>query len=1088
MLSLAGAVTLAVAGLSGAGTTGAWAQAPSWNLYGDGGSFYVPITLAPSPRGGPPQLLVSLTLNGYSQPSDFILDTGSLGLVADPNHYTPGNDPVLAPYATITYTTSGDNPVGSLYLTNVQINGANGQSVIARVPILGSTNYGYRQLGVGFDRGGISIGQSSSGPLTPANNSYNMNPFLALVSGPGVSTMQPGYIIGMNGFSSLGLGPGVLLGLTSQNTSGYAFQQLASNGGLPSYCSVAGMNCPLQWSAQTGAISVTTGGQTYDLGSLGLLPDSGISYMIVNAPGNNVPVGPGNCSDGSTPPNNCLQSGRVEIFLPGQTQAAYSFRLDDTANPSVPFGVQITQGAGVSNLGRTFFENLNYLYDPINGFVGFQAAGTTGTDALIIPMLALQGTMTLPDGFLATFPTFLMSGLTVQQTGSGGLNGPITGPGGLILQSGNFSLGGTNNYSGGTTVNGGTLTIAGAGSIVGDVTVNSGGRLTNNGTIGGNGLLTVNAGGAFTNNGTVNTPLQWQLNQGTFTNNGTFIADLANTGTASNAGTLTGSLINGNTGVFGNTGTINGTVSNMGMFANNGSVTGNFANMGMLSGNGTIGGNLVSSGVLSPGNSVGTITVAGNFTSTGGTYVTEVTGQGQSDRMLITGTANLQGGQVAVNPVPGQPFAPVTRYTIVSAAGGVSGAFSGVNSTPFLRPSLSYDANNVYLTLQIGGFGNAAQNPLQQGVGNALDSTASTAVGDYALVLGTLAGLAPSQVQAILTSLSGANYAGFSSSMVQGAQLFMSNFASQAGRGGAPGGNRVALAEACDVACDTTMSARWGAWGGAVGGLGTIGAGTSLGAVTYNAGGFAAGLDRAFADSFRAGVAVGYSAGTQWVSGFSGQGNTNTVQFGLYGNYADGPVYADALFGYAYSSNQMTRQIVIPGLASRTAWGQAGANQFFGQLEAGYRIDIGTRANAYVTPFARLQAYTGTQNGFTETGAQSLNLSVAQQTTNSLRSVIGAQIGSRIDLGWREKLALQLRLGWSHEYADVSRPVTAALAGAPGVPFTSYGVSPTRDGVLLGFAADTAVAEATSLYLRYEGTLAGQDGSHALTAGVRLTW
>jgi len=42
---------------------------------------------------------------------------------------------------------------------------------------------------------------------------------------------------------------------------------------------------------------------------------------------------------------------------------------------------------------------------------------------------------------------------------------------------------------------------------------------------------------------------------------------------------------------------------------------------------------------------------------------------------------------------------------------------------------------------------------------------------------------------------------------------------------------------------------------------------------------------------------------------------------------------------------------------------------------------------------------------------------VAQQGTNSLRSVIGAQIGGGLDLGWREKLAMQVRLGWSHEYA-----------------------------------------------------------------------
>jgi hypothetical protein len=32
------------------------------------------------------------------------------------------------------------------------------------------------------------------------------------------------------------------------------------------------------------------------------------------------------------------------------------------------------------------------------------------------------------------------------------------------------------------------------------------------------------------------------------------------------------------------------------------------------------------------------------------------------------------------------------------------------------------------------------------------------------------------------------------------------------------------------------------------------------------------------------------------------------------------------------------------------------------------------------------------------------------------------------------------------------------------------------------------VAEATSIYLRYEGDISGQDNMHAITAGVRMTW
>ena len=189
----------------------------------------------------------------------------------------------------------------------------------------------------------------------------------------------------------------------------------------------------------------------------------------------------------------------------------------------------------------------------------------------------------------------------------------------------------------------------------------------------------------------------------------------------------------------------------------------------------------------------------------------------------------------------------------------------------------------------------------------------------------------------------------------------------------------------------------------------------------------------------------------------------------------------------------MWRTIAIPGLPSRTAQGRTGANQFYGQLESGYRFDIGGTAEAFVTPFARLQAYTATQNAFSEAGAGALNLGVAARTTNSLRSVIGAQLGGSIDMGLREKLALQFRLGWSHEYADheyadTVRPVSATFAGAPTAPFTTFGATPQRDGVVLGLAGNTAIAEATSVYLRYEGDISGQDSSHALTAGVRMTW
>jgi outer membrane autotransporter protein len=102
--------------------------------------------------------------------------------------------------------------------------------------------------------------------------------------------------------------------------------------------------------------------------------------------------------------------------------------------------------------------------------------------------------------------------------------------------------------------------------------------------------------------------------------------------------------------------------------------------------------------------------------------------------------------------------------------------------------------------------------------------------------------------------------------------------------------------------------------------------------------------------------------------------------------------------------------------------------------------------------------------------------------------VLGAQIDGAIDASWRDKLALQLRLGWGHEYADVSRPVTASFADAPGTGFTVYGAPPQRDGAIIGLAANTAIAEATTIYLRYDGQAGGGTDNHVLSAGLRLTW
>ena len=149
-------------------------------------------------------------------------------------------------------------------------------------------------------------------------------------------------------------------------------------------------------------------------------------------------------------------------------------------------------------------------------------------------------------------------------------------------------------------------------------------------------------------------------------------------------------------------------------------------------------------GVLSTGNSIGTLTITGSYTqAAGSTYQVELNAAGQSDRINVSGapgTATINGGTVQVLAASGS-YANSTTYTILNATGGVSGAYSGVTSNfAFLTPSLSYDANNVYLLLfqPASAFAAGALTPNQYAVGSALDRINASATGDLNTVLNAL--------------------------------------------------------------------------------------------------------------------------------------------------------------------------------------------------------------------------------------------------------------------------------------------------------------------------------------------------------------
>jgi outer membrane autotransporter protein len=275
----------------------------------------------------------------------------------------------------------------------------------------------------------------------------------------------------------------------------------------------------------------------------------------------------------------------------------------------------------------------------------------------------------------------------------------------------------------------------------------------------------------------------------------------------------------------------------------------------------------------------------------------------------------------------------------------------------------------------------------------------------------------------------------------------------------------------------------WGVWTAGYGQVGQLGGDANVHRLDETIAGGAVGADYKLTPALKIGAGLGYGGTTFGLDDGGGRGQIDHTQVALYADYAMGPAYLDGTMGMAYGDGTTRRNVSLPGLP-----GQAAAHvtdtQLMGSLEAGYGLDLG---GARLTPYAGLALGSVDQDAFTETGAGVLDLHVAKQSQSSVKSTLGARIGTDLDLG----LALvttDLSVAWAHEFAPVGRGSNAAFVGAPTAGFQVAGVKVPGDSALIGFGLATAVFANSSIYLHYDGDLAKGADSNAITAGVRFSW
>ncbi|WP_429228221.1 autotransporter domain-containing protein [Inquilinus ginsengisoli] len=912
------------------------------------------------------------------------------------------------------------------------------------------------------DTGGISVGDNVPNPVTWSGQ----------ISGGRLGKSGLGTLIlsGVNTYSGgTVVGGGTLLFTSDANLGAAGTGITLENGGTigPTKDAVAGLSMtrpitlagrgaitlgvnPLTWAGNitgngqlikgglgvltlAGATNTYTGGTFVAQGTLQIASDDKLG-----AAGTGVTLIQG---------GNLWASGTFTTPRPFLLQnGGGAFQVDAGQTLTLSGDLQVAAGSGLTKIGAG-----TLVLAGTSSAIGtiYQNGGT------------LQGnTSTLGGGniaFDANAQNTIARSVTFDQAADGTFAGKITGIGSLAKTgAGTLILGGDNSYSTGTTVSAGTL------------------------------------------QGTSKSL------QGAIANNAAVIFDQDFAGTYAGAMTGSGTLTKNGTGKLSFTGTSSvggGTTINAGALAVNGHLASNVTvnKGGTLNGVGNITGSITNNGgTISPGNSIGHLTVDGDFTFNSGTYEVEVDPQGDSDRVSVVGAGHavrIHTGTLLVVPHPGT-YTPGTTYTIITTeAGGNVWVGELAGGVGFLVPeaSLDPDLHSIYLTLALppDAFRSAGRTDNQRAVGGALDAIA--AGGDDGGLITAVANLQPSQGAAAFDALSGQPYADFGTVNVQASQLFMNTVGRQmAGRRGARLGAppSVSLAGTCEADCDAdaVTPQHFSAWLAGIGSTGGVDGDGNAADLSYTLGGTAFGVDYRLDPRLLVGIAGGYVGGSQSVDGFRGDGDTDALSVALYGSFTQGAFYADALAGYANASNHLKRKVSLPGMESGSASGDTSADQFLGQVEAGYRIGLGFPAGTSITPFGRLQIASVHQDGFTEKGRSDFNLDVESQTTTSVRSTFGADLAAGFDLGGGRPLDVGVRVGWMHEFADTDRPITAAFAGASGPEFTVSGAEAARDSAVIGVSAATEIADNTFLSVGYDGEVGGSTDNHQIRAVFRRTW
>jgi fibronectin-binding autotransporter adhesin len=739
---------------------------------------------------------------------------------------------------------------------------------------------------------------------------------------------------------------------------------------------------------------------------------------------------------------------------------------------------------------------------------------------------------------------------------AGIFSGVMSGLGGFAITGGHEELTGINTYSGGTTVKNATLSInsgASLGASTGALTLNNGtlvadaniatNRAVNligtdiintnsfavslSGNINGTGMLGAIGGGTLnlTGNNTYSGGTVVAANTTLTTNSSAALGTgpvvlLSASGAAIN-------LFTGTANVVGPLDVVNGATPELIILPGD-----------VLGGVGTVNVRTVVQGMQVPGDDPGTLiyTQPLSFMS-GSTLGIEIDGTvssagnaggaGTYSSIIVTGAGNTftAGGTIApvLRGINGatNTFTPAvtTSFTVVQAAGGILGSFTGLTQpvsglSVGTRFDALYSTNAITLYVtptdyqNLSAFGttlNGNQNQVASAL-NALRGTAGVrnsvmATGDFSLLFKQQ----PQNLPAVFNSLSGEDATGAKTTAFQMMNQILGLMIDPTvvGRGLSPETAPLpAVYSYAQVVNDPSLirpakpvapdfNQRWSSWASAFGAAAKINGDAGVGSnnISTTTGGVIGGWDYHFSPVTLAGFSVA-GGGNSWsLDQGLGSGRNDTFLVGAYARTQFGPAYFSASASAA--NLWVTTDRMAFGADQLTA--KFSAQSYGARVEAGYSVPTQWIT---VTPLVAAQVQGFRSPNYRETDASNggFGLSYNSQSASDIRSEVGARFDSQTSVAGMPLLSY-LRAAWGHDWiTNPGMVATFNAASQPGaMPGSNVGFlvngAMAHDVALLSLSSELRLTPSVAVSTKFDG---GEFSRGAQTFGgnatVRVTW